>query len=339
MRTLTLWDAGQESALEGFRADHVMAALVGADTGHALARVWSRPQAALSAGRFHRIDPQATGIERRLSGGRVVPVGPGILGTTLVVPSRAWLAAGGAALRPEQVLNRALRPLLDVVRAAGLDAFYPGRDVVSVTGRTVAYASFCELVDGVVVVEQLLAMGSSFASLGGLLADFDPRGVAGADRSVFDSATSLAELGAPIARDSFLNHLAEHAAERFGCAVERSRPSALPEATTATPAAYAGLQGERGPAPPDVTSAAEITMLGAVEVCARVAEDGRLHDVEISGDVIAPFHTIEELERACEGEVAGGAALGAAVTRVLSDARNFVLGWPDPAQLLTRVAL
>ena len=77
-------------------------------------------------------------------------------------------------------------------------------------------------------------------------------------------------------------------------------------------------------------------MLGAIEACARI-DDGRLWDVEITGDVIAPFHTVEELERACEGEVAGGAGVRASVTRVLSDPRNFVLGWPDPAALLTRL--
>jgi len=336
VRSLALWDAGEETALEGLQADHLMAAVVALEPERALMRVWARREPGLSVGRFHRIDPAAHGLARRLTGGRVVPVGPGVLGITLAAPAPAWLVDGARELRPEQVLNRALRPLLGVLRALGLDAFYPGRDVVTLASRPLAYASFCTFPDDVVCVEQFLAVDAAFANLDDLLREVDTRGVAAADRSAFANAVSLAELVPGVARRSLVESLAAQASERFACSIERSRPVELAAAVAATAAAFEALQAERAELPAGRASVAEIAMLGAIEACARI-DDGRLWDVEITGDVIAPFHTVEELERACEGEVAGGAGVRASVTRVLSGPRNFVLGWPDPAALLTRL--
>ena len=47
---------------------------------------------------------------------------------------RHWWREDPLALRPEQVLNRCVRALLGGLRGLGVDAFYPGRDRISVGG-------------------------------------------------------------------------------------------------------------------------------------------------------------------------------------------------------------
>ena len=77
-------------------------------------------------------------------------------------------------------------------------------------------------------------------------------------------------------------------------------------------------------------------MLGAVEAAARL-DAGRLHDVEITGDVIAPFHTLDAVAASCEGVRAGTGEVRSAVDRALLLPGSFVLGAPDLAGLLTRL--
>jgi hypothetical protein len=78
-------------------------------------------------------------------------------------------------------------------------------------------------------------------------------------------------------------------------------------------------------------------MLGAVEASART-DGGRLHDLEITGDLIAPFRTIEALQAACSGLRAGAAdELRAAVANVLAEPDGFTLGVRDLGALLARV--
>src|SRR4051794_27338552 len=91
---------GNEDAVTTFARDQLMA-LRCADDAVARARIWRRSTPGLLLGRFHRIDPRArTSISRRLSGGRIVPVGPGVVCITIAVPVVDWLDRAGGALRP-----------------------------------------------------------------------------------------------------------------------------------------------------------------------------------------------------------------------------------------------
>ena len=78
-------------------------------------------------------------------------------------------------------------------------------------------------------------------------------------------------------------------------------------------------------------------MLGALEASATI-DGGRLRDVEITGDMIAPFRTIEAAQAACEGMQAGSEEIRAAVGRVLRKPGSFVLGASDLGALLARLA-
>jgi hypothetical protein len=334
VRSLEIWDAGIEDVRRAFHEDHAMIAVAAAERG-ALSRLWRRPQPCVALGRYHRMRRGAGALERRLTGGRAVPVGPGILGWTLVLPGRSWLDYG---LRPEQVLNRSLRPLLAALRSAGFDAFYPGRDLITIERRPVGHASFTVLPDGVVVVEAHLALETSFRDLPDLLARADPEGVAAVDTLALAESAALVEFGPLPRRGTLETSLADHAHRMLECdASTGGRHRWLPSGSLEdTESAFEAFQGERGPLAPGRTSVASHTMLGAVEVAARF-EAGCIADVEISGDLIAPFETVEALERGLEGSSPAPAEIKRAVTAVLSRPGRFLLGVQGLDELVCRL--
>lgn len=329
-----------ESAPEGFRADHLMAAAVGAEPERALLRLWSRPARALSVGRYHRIgDASDPGMQRRLSGGRVVPIGPGVLGVTLAVASSQWLAPGAARLRPDQILNRALRPLLASLRALGVDAFYPGRDLVTSRGRPVAYAAFCPFADGVVLIEQLVALNASFAEIESLATVIDPEGVTGIAPGAFAESVTLEELGAARPRSWWLSSIVENSAAvfRVESVILDQPPNDLAIAVPACADAYRGFARERRACAAGKRRVSGLGQLGLVEAAASV-DDGVVSGLEITGDLIAAFATLEAVTGACEGQPAEAAVLRRTVLREVADEGRFVLGVRDLEELVARLA-
>ena len=338
VRRLCSWDAGVEPAPDGYRADQLMAAAVAAEPDTALLRVWTRPSLALSVGRYHRIVEGAhADMQRRLSGGRTVPVGPGVLGITLAVSSSEWLDRS-TRLRPEQFLNRALRPVLAVLRGFGVDAFYGGRDLITVAGRPLLLASFCPFADGVLLFEHLLAVSSSFACLESTAARLDPEGLTVAAPGGLASATALSELGVPPPRDVWVSKLAHAAGDTFSAEarVLDGPPDDWSDAVRADDDAYSGFAHERGTYAPNAITAAAVGMMGLVETAA-VVEDGYVRSLEVTGDLIAPFDTLEAVGLACAGKRAEGDVLRRVVARELAAAQRFVLGLLDLTELVELV--
>ncbi len=340
MKTLALRDEGEETPLQGFRRTEAMMAAVAAGTAdRAICRLWSRPAPGLSAGRFHRLPlARAEELVRRHSGGRIVPVGPGVLGCTLVLPSARWLSPDGTELQPQRILNWSLRPLLALLREAGADAFYPGRDVVTVEGAAVAYVSFTIASDGVVIVEHLVSLEDPFSALADRLLRFDPEGACATDPSTFAGAASLATIAAVPARDQWHGRFAERAEPGFSCrvtSVDSPVDSAL-VTEAASDSAHDAFQLELGPAPAGAARAVARGMLGLVEAVAEVA-DGRVHDLAISGDLIAPFSTLQKLAEACEGLPLEPSVLRRVVTRVLVGPGDFLFGADDIENLIARI--
>jgi len=339
VRSLEIWDAGPESALDTFRRDLAAAAHVAA-SGRAAGRLWRRDAAGLSAGRFHRLPHGPAAPERRQSGGRIVPLGPGVLCCTLVLPpggSEGWLEPG-TSLRPEQVLNRALRPFLGVLRGLGIDAFYAGRDLVTVAGATVLCAGFTVEADGVLIVDQFLAVDSDFASLPALLERADPDGIAGVDTAGFADAVSVRASGTDVAGLDWAAVLGDEIARSFACRIEVNdgEPRWWNDTQAADEACHQAFLGQRGAVPAGHAVAAEPSMLGVVEVAADTG-DGTIRDLSVTGDLIAAPATLDALACACEGLPVGGVELRRAVTKLLTGARGFVLGVPDLAGLLERL--
>lgn len=340
MRSVAIWSAGAESDRDRFDADQAMLCAVAVE-GRAMMRVHHGPEPGLALGRYHRRSPLSDRVARRLTGGRAFVTGPGLHEITLVAPSADWLDAAGGRLGPERVLNRALRPLLGALRSAGIDAFYPGRDLVTVGGRALACAGFTLLPDGLLVVEQLLGGGSGLGSLRSLLSELDPEGVAAVDVRAFDDAFCLAESGLPPWGEAELvDALAAEAERCWQCTAETLRGPAPAVAAALGPseAAYDAFLRERGPLAPGRVCAAALTMLGAVEMAASPSADGRLADVELTGDLIAPYATLDEIAAALEGAKPSAPLARRALAALLADPRHFVLGAPDFAELVGRLA-
>lgn len=336
-----------EDAATTFARDQLMM-LRCADDAVARARVWRRPEEGLVLGRFHRASVashsggNSVGLSRRLSGGRIVPVGPGVVCVTTVAPLVNWLDPTATALRPEQVLNRAVRPLLALLRGDGIDAFYPGRDLVTENGRAVAHLSFTVMRDGLAVVEMQVAETAAFSNLPQLLDRFDSGGVAGVDRSALAASASLADLATPARDDAaWASRFAECAATAFACesvVVGDSPSEADPsQRTTASQQAANDFLASPGPAKDGLMSAASVSMLGMVECTGRMRGD-RLTGLCITGDLIAPFHTLDDLAAQCEGEPFRPANIRKALARAMAAPRSFLLGLPDLDELILRLA-
>jgi len=366
-RAIEIEVGASEDATTTFARDQLMLLRCSQDTV-ARARVWRRCEAGLLLGRFHRADPASSawatdgrpggdaesrggdaarsgadagrgGLSRRLSGGRIVPVGPAVVCITMVVPVVDWLDREGGALRPDQVLNRALRPLLAMLRGSGVDAFYPGRDLVTVGGRALAHASFTVMRDGVAVVEMHVAESPAFADLAALLDRFDPTGIAGVDRGALVGSTSLAETATAAQGDEeWAARFAACAAGAFACEVSVvGGASGEGGVTLAHESAARDFLLTPGPPEEGVLSAAAVSMLGVVECSARMRGD-RVSGLRVTGDLIAPFHTLDDVAGECEGEPFRPANIRKALARAMARPRSFVLGLRELDELILRMA-
>ena len=344
MRALAVSDGGEETSLETFARDHLAICRVADSRDRAELRVWRAAAPVVALGRYHRRPKGASALVRRLTGGRPYAAGAGILCMSGAYSSLAWLAGGNAALAPEQVLNRALRPLLATLRKAGVDAFYPGRDLVTAGGLPLAVASFTVLPDGVVAVSAALAANSSLSETAPRVAGADPGGVVTFDAEALERSVTLAEVGRGTLCDAICepasgtralaDSLAEHAADAQGCNV--TAVAAAGSVVDVRPA-FEALQREREAPRSDERAVYAVEMLGAIEACARM-DDGRIASLTLCGDLIASYATIEELSAALVGERPTRAATERALLSVLARPGRFMLGVRDLPALIARLA-
>lgn len=356
MRSLEIHDAGREEAHETFARD-LAAAASAAARGVATLRFWSRSRPAVELGRFHRM-PENRRPERRLTGGRVLRLEPGVLCGSLVVPgdpqrpATSWLEPS-ALLRPDQILNRALRPMLGLLRALGADVFYPGRDLVTLNRNPVGCAAFSREPDGVLLVHLRLAVTSDFRGLADCLQAHDPQGVVGTDLLAMEESVALARFDPVESSEAHQPHhahhpfepsqgwaraIAPHVEREFRCRVDlvRGAPDWWDDLRVADADAYRAHLDVNVAPPAGYSLVSEPSMLGLVEAAADVST-GVIRDLSLTGDVIAPPRTIDELVRSCEGLAPEYEALDRVVTRVLSRPGSFILGVRDPAGLLARL--
>lgn len=148
--------------VEGAGGDEVVPRLVARcrETGRVALAAWRDAVPGTLLGRFHA-GPADDRRRRRRTGGRVVETGPEHVRLALALPHRSALESEdpSSALRPEQAMNRCVRGVLDAYRNLGVDALYPGRDVVTVARLPVAWLSFTEEEDGTALFEAGLAAG------------------------------------------------------------------------------------------------------------------------------------------------------------------------------------
>ena len=353
-RELISVELGSVSGYEAWRAE-LLAATLAADLGCAWLLTWTRSEQGVSLGRFHRRAEGAEYIERRLTGGRNLPAGPGVQEFAFVLPSVDWLDEGAGGLGPGQVLNRALRPLLACLRAelssrSGLEPFYPGRELVTVDSRPVAHAAFSVLADGVCVVEQMLFTAEAPGVVDSLLERLDPAGVTGQALGGLDAGCSLAQLGVDSQID-WARLVALESASVFACKLS---PGSLPgQGLTADASAWDCFQRERGSLTAGRLLAAGPSMLGMLE-CSGVGPgteggapagqgDVALSGIEICGDLLAPFHLFDQVEQALEGCPPVVSEIASRIEQLTSSTGGFILGCDNSgenalAALLARCA-
>jgi lipoate-protein ligase A len=282
----------------------------------------------LSIGAFHRL-PTGVGqlpIWQRRSGGRAFACGAAYVLATLALPHRAapW-GHDRCSLRPAQILNRAVRGLLQALREIGLEATYPGLDLVTSDRRPVAGLTFVEVGDPT-LVEMILAVEEPLAQTLGLLDRADPEGVIPADLPSLLPSCAIAEAtpGAPGASDleAWSDLLARGLAGEFSCDLidEGDDDPPVPDAPGDSPArtgesARAGRQNAAtGPG-----------RLGPIEARCDVA-DAKVSRFELSGNFIAPEEAPSMLTAYLEGCAATPEAVGETLRGVLDDDRMYFLG-------------
>jgi lipoate-protein ligase A len=306
-------------------------------TGKMVLGVHECPGDVLGLGRFHTVpdvdDAARVSLHRRMGGGRPVPLGEGFVGVTLALPDRAAFATAGAApLAAERLLNRAVRGVLGALEGLGVSAYYAGRDVITVGGRTIGALTLQIEPGGAIVVELLLAADRTFATISAFLDRADRAGVIPADVVLPADATSITEeLGRTVTFDALAEALRAGYAARLDAAFA---PAGDPLPAVHADAAW--LEAARL-APRLDRHAGTKVMLGWLQAHVAVA-NGRIEELRLTGDVIASAATVARIEERCRGLVPERSALVDAVRSACAGADDFVLG-VRPLEVVADVVL
>jgi hypothetical protein len=295
---------------------------------HAILCTYAIPGDAVSLGRYHVVpgsaDEHGIGLVRRTGGGRLAPLGSGFAGVVLALPHRASLLAPSTTLVPEQILNRYVRGLLGALESLGIRGYYPGRDVVTVDGRIVASVGFELAPDGTTLVEMSVAVGRSFACVSTFADRADPSGIVPMELLLPEQATCIADVvGRAPDLGEMTAALATGFASRLGC------DAAVADGFASVPTDPSWLDAGRL-APHLDRHAAVRDLLGVIEVYAA-STGGRVDDVRVCGDLLAPSATVARLEAAFRGTSIDRETLRRRVGDALVEADDVLLGVRDPA--------
>lgn len=296
---------------------------------------------AVSLGRYHRYSgrEEQGGITalRRITGGRVVGAGPGWIGLALVLPSRtALLPPADLRLRPEQVMNRYVRGLLGALRAMGIEAFYPGRDAITVARREIAMCTL-ECDDrGAALFEATLAFTRGMEQLIHDLERFDPDGQLGCAMYGPENSTKVVrELG----RDADFDEIAGVLVDSYGGLLGGANRRELLTLEIAQAAHRGGSCGRFSSDnwSADARSSRMQSQLGTVEARIELGPDRSVARFGIYGDFIANSPAIRALESEMAGKRIDIATLSSAVMKIFSQGDNFILGIGDVSNLVNLV--
>ncbi len=262
--------------------------------------IYSMAEEGVSLGRFHLAPLRASNaLHRRLSGGRVAPMGPGFVGLSLMIPQRDWQLDGlPGSLDAARILNRYVRGFLKACRAVGIEPIYPGKDVVTVDKRIVA-ALGLECEDrGSAAFEMTIATECDFAALPSILDRVDPQGEILCPIVSSGEVTSLVRSWPEAANfETLVSLLRRGFAEQLGCVVRHrdGRASQPMDSSLAENWISARRLGD------DLTHVATVWgQIGPVEVRFAIS-DGVMKRVVLSGDLIANASFVERIETALCG--------------------------------------
>ncbi len=300
----------------------------------AVLRVYTHPGDVVVLGRYHAVEPLTeTGrvtVSRRVSGSRVTPSGQGFVNFSLILPHRsAFFSNDPFYLAPFQVLNRYVRGVLHGFKAVGVNVFYPGRDFLTVDRRTVGWVSFSSEENGAVLIEGLLAVERDFSLLPTLLDRVDPHGTIVSQFFAPTQVTSLERVAgrppslAQVAR--FLQHgfsqLATPCITQDLNQTEQEHIARLAHTAAADPWLYNWPTRHDLPFRPSVP-----TPLGSLTLGFGVSPQRTLSELCLSGDFIAPAHTVRLLQSRLSGQPVTYPALEQALDQLFLHPEHYLLG-------------
>lgn len=285
----------------------------------------------LGLGAFHRplAGTETRRVWRRRTGGRAVAAGDGFAVVTLGLPHRSSLVSDDRfALAPEQVMNRCVRGLLAWLRRSGVDAVYPGLDLLTFGRRALAHLSFTEQEDGPTLFQAVVALSETFATTPRLLDRLDPEGRVPLALVPGSACTCLARAaGAPVGGEApdvegMAAALGDAYAATFAAEVAELDP-AVSEQMVADPPDPEPAAGE--PEQDVAPTAIEHGLLGPVGAAGRVV-DGRIAAFSLTGDFIAPAWAVRTLCERLVGVPATAEAVTAVADSVLDGRCGYLLG-------------
>lgn len=297
----------------------------------------------LSLGRYHLYDgpAQRGGLTgwRRMTGGRVAGAGEGWLGLALILPSRtALLPERDANLKPDQVMNRYVRGMLAGLRILGIDAFYPGRDAVTVDRRELAMCSFESDVSGATLFEAALAVNRGMEEVVHDLERFDPDGQLTCAMYGPESATKLVrELDREVSFGEIAEVIARGYSESLGDGNRRELSAVELAQAERRAAAFEDSAWFNLRAPENAISGRMTAQLGSVEVRARLSPDGVVERLVLCGDFIANSPGVRAFESEMAGKRLDLPTVSAAVMKIFARGDNFILGIGELSNLVKLV--
>jgi lipoate-protein ligase A len=302
----------------------------------------------VSIGRYHLYNgpPERGGINvmRRLTGGRVVGAGEGWLGVALILPSRtALLPESDAHLKPEQIMNRYARGILNALERCNLKCFYPGRDAITFDRRELAMCSFETDRQGAMLFEAALAINRGMEELVHDLERVDPEGQLSSAMYGPEIATKLVrEIDHDISCEQVSSAIVEGYRDQFGETRVRefSSEEAADGAHRGAALKASRWLSERAPEPSLNLAARAPGQLGAVEAHA-VMHKGKLDRLVMSGDFIVNSPGLAAFERELRGSSLDLPSVSRAVVKTFASGENYFLGLGDLtnlAQLVMKLA-
>jgi hypothetical protein len=245
-------------------------------------------------------------VARRAGGGRAVGAGAGLAAVLLAVPPGAL-----GAFPADRTSNRLVRGLVaGLSAAAGEPVGYFGRDFLSSRQRQVAVVSWDGSPDGAALIEALVAYGRTLAlpeGAGGYPAHRDPRA----------GGPPWAVLPGEVAIDALAGALVAGHARAFGVEPEATAEP-VPDAAPPGPPVDEAEEGLAGSGPGEVP-------IGFVEALVR-ADGGRILEVRLRGDFLAPAFAVADLERDLVGCPLAFAPVGARIDAAFHRPGAAVLG-------------
>ena len=301
--------------------DHTPAILcVSSLTGEGLSL--GRFQVPQVAVRLEECQRRGLTLTRRLTGGATAFYGEGIVILSLILSSPS---AFSDSIPPVKVINRYVRGLLSGLISLGLNAMYYGGDFLAVNRKRCGYLTLDVDTQGVVLYQTILALDREYLVPDGL-SNYPPLTSQGRPDPV---PTTLAkELGRPLSREELIRAVAGGYTKRFGVEWEFKSPVSKEYLTKGEP-------GERGEAPLFVEGPQRAGLVGSklyefplgfFQAWVTLGGEGRLGQVQLTGDLIANSPAIHHLEERLSRQPLIWERLGLEVDQVFADPHNFLIG-------------